>query len=70
MAPVRHDARLPEGPDLQVQVPVAPGNSGGGAFDDGGHLVGLMDGMLETLPGEGFFVPVEVIRPFLKASHL
>jgi S1-C subfamily serine protease len=70
MAPVRHDARLPDGPDLQVQVPVAPGNSGGGAFDDEGHLVGLMDGMLETLPGEGFFVPVEVIHAFLKASHL
>jgi hypothetical protein len=24
----------------------------------------------QACPGEGFFVPVEVIRPFLKASHL
>ena len=57
-------------PFLQLQVPISGGNSGGGAFDDAGQLVGIADMILTTLPGQGFFVPVQVIRPFLKRSHV
>lgn len=53
---------------LQVQVPITPGSSGGGAFDDEGHLVGVADKFVPRLPGEGFFVPVESIHAFMAAS--
>jgi S1-C subfamily serine protease len=56
--------------DLQVQCPIAPGSSGGGAFDAGGELVGVADLHVHGLDGEGFFVPVEVIVPFLQKSHV
>lgn len=57
------------GPVLQVQAPIYFGNSGGGAFDDDGQLVGICS-FGTRLPGEGFFVSVETINAFTLASHL
>lgn len=53
-----------KGPYLQLEVPIYYGNSGGGAFDDAGQLIGIADFMLK-LPAEGFFIPAESIREFL-----
>jgi Trypsin-like peptidase domain len=52
------------GPYLQLEVPIYYGNSGGGAFDDNGELIGIADFMMR-MPSEGFFIPVDPIRAFL-----
>lgn len=57
------------GPYLQLEVPIYFGNSGGGAFDDAGQLIGIADFMLK-LPSEGFFIPVDPIRTFLIDSDV
>lgn len=53
-----------QGPYLQVQVPAYYGNSGGGAFDAYGKLIGMAD-LLNGIPSETLFVPVDPIRNFL-----
>lgn len=55
-----------EGPVLQLQVPAYFGNSGGGAFNSSGELVGMADFLSESIPNCVFFIPVDVIRDFLK----
>lgn len=67
---LRTDSRLPRSPLMQVQCPVVRGNSGGGAFDEGGQLVGIADLQVHQLEGEAFFTPVEVIVLFLQKSHV
>ena len=57
------------GPYMQAQVPVYFGNSGGGAFDSYGKLVGIAD-MLPGLPAEGLFVHLDNIRGFLQDQNL
>ena len=57
------------GPYLQVQIPVTYGNSGGGAFDSYGKLIGIAD-KLPPLPGEGLFIPVETLRSFLQLQGI
>jgi serine protease Do len=52
------------GPFLQVEAPVYFGNSGGGAFNDRGELVGIASFLLR-LPGEGFFIGRESMHAFL-----
>jgi hypothetical protein len=58
-----------DGPYLQIQAPIYFGNSGGGAFNDVGELIGIAD-FTSKLPGEGFFIPVVSLRSFLVAQHL
>jgi hypothetical protein len=53
------------GPFLQLQVPIYFGNSGGGAFDGSGELIGIADFLMRDVPGEGFYIPVESIKKFL-----
>ena len=53
-----------EGPFLQVEAPVYFGNSGGGAFNAYGELVGMADFLMD-MPGQAFFVPVDTLRAFL-----
>ena len=55
---------------LDIQVPITHGNSGGGAFDDEGRLVGVCDLGFSDMPGQGFFVSVEMVHAFLRASGL
>lgn len=57
------------GPFLQLQVPAYYGNSGGGAFDSSGKLIGMAD-QLVGLPGEALFVPVETLRSFLQMQGI
>ena len=53
-----------EGPFLQIEAPVYHGNSGGGAFDQDGHLIGIADFIMET-PDMGFFICLDNIRAIL-----
>lgn len=46
---------------LQIAAPVYYGNSGGGAFDDDGNLIGIAS-FISRMPCMGFFVHYEVIQ--------
>jgi V8-like Glu-specific endopeptidase len=59
-----------QGPYLQLQVPISHGNSGGGAFNERGELIGIADLIDPGLVGEGWFIPAESIASFLKDSHI
>lgn len=50
---------------LQVSAPIWSGNSGGGAFDQAGSLVGIASFMRPSVPSMGFFVHRNVILTFL-----
>jgi S1-C subfamily serine protease len=50
---------------LQIEGAVSHGNSGGGAFNDAGRLVGVASFMVENLNGTGFFVHRDTVRDFL-----
>ena len=50
---------------LQLDVIVHPGNSGGGAFDSEGRLVGICSFLIADQPGLSFFVGPDLINPFL-----
>lgn len=56
------------GPMLQLQVPAFYGNSGGGAFNQYGQLIGVTD-LLPQLPAESMYVPVETIKHFLQGAR-
>ena len=50
---------------LQVQAPIYYGNSGGGAFDESGALVGVCSMRSTQIPDLGLFVAPEEISAFL-----
>lgn len=58
-----------EGPWMQVSAPVYFGNSGGGAFNDYGELIGLAD-WIKRAPDVSFFIHVETLRSFLQDNHI
>lgn len=60
--PVESDGK--RGPYMQVAGEVFKGNSGGGAFNDRGELVGIASFMIPA-PNECFFVHVQSIKTFL-----
>jgi len=64
--PLPDDMKNRAGPFLQLEVPAYYGNSGGGAFNNAGELVGMADFLSAGIPDCVFFVPVESIRTFLK----
>lgn len=51
---------------LQVSAPVWLGNSGGGAFDDNGQLVGICSWVTRKAPNVSFFIHRDEIENFLK----
>jgi S1-C subfamily serine protease len=53
-----------KGPWMQVASPMYYGNSGGGAFNDYGELVGIAD-WIKDAPEMGFFVHLDTLRSFL-----
>lgn len=55
---------LTTGPWLQVEAPVYFGNSGGGAFDSDGNVVGIAN-FIAPMPDTAFFVDCNIIRKFL-----
>lgn len=54
-----------QGPFLQIASPAWHGNSGGGAFNSDGELIGICD-FLAGAPGEVFFTHLSNIKQFLK----
>jgi S1-C subfamily serine protease len=52
------------GPWMQVSAPIWYGNSGGGAFDAEGSLVGIAS-FKALAPNVAFYVHLETIREFL-----
>ncbi len=54
------------GPFMQVSAPISLGNSGGGAFNMYGHLVGIVS-FVNVAPNTAFYIPLVDIRVFLKS---
>jgi S1-C subfamily serine protease len=57
-------------PTLLVQGPVSPGNSGGGAFDTNGNLVGIASYFSKSMGSMSFFVHRDGILRFLRSAHM
>lgn len=53
------------GPRMQVSAPIYPGNSGGGAFDANGDLIGIASFKIRGMDDLGFFIGQDLIRAFL-----
>lgn len=53
------------GPFLQVSAPVSFGNSGGGAFNEQGELVGISSFLIRSIPVTAFYIHLDTIRGFL-----
>lgn len=53
-----------EGPFLQVSMPLWHGNSGGGAFNDHGELIGIACFIVEA-PDVGFLISIGTVRQFI-----
>jgi S1-C subfamily serine protease len=51
---------------LQTIVPVAPGMSGGGLFDDQGHLIGIVNSYSSRAPAFSYVIHRDEIDAFLK----
>jgi S1-C subfamily serine protease len=54
---------------MQLEAPINHGNSGGGAFNEKGELVGIASFMM-SMPDSGGFVGLENIRKFLGLKKL
>lgn len=54
---------------LQISSPAWFGNSGGGAFNDAGELVGMTSWISTRAPMMSFFVHRDVIEKFLTKNH-
>lgn len=59
-----------EMPTLQVEAPVSGGNSGGGAFDANGALIGVASYTDGRARGMGFFVHRDAVLRFLKGAKV
>lgn len=54
---------------FQISSPAYFGNSGGGAFDMDGNLIGICSLLLARGPNVVFFIHTDVILNFLRAEH-
>lgn len=54
------------GPWMQVSAPIYLGDSGGGAFNSDGQLVGIVHSMADEIPNVAFCVSIDTIRVFLE----
>ena len=54
---------------IQVSAPVWFGNSGGGAFNDDGELIGIAS-FIRKVPNTAFYVGTEEVRQFLVRNKL
>ncbi|HJU34512.1 MAG TPA: serine protease [Nitrososphaera sp.] len=61
---------------IQVQAPIAHGNSGGPALDSSGRVVGIATfgsidpSTLQEAPGFNFLVPVSIIKDYLNRANV
>jgi S1-C subfamily serine protease len=53
---------------FQISAPIWKGNSGGGAFDDNGNLIGISSWIMTDAPLTSFFVHQDPIREILKSD--
>jgi S1-C subfamily serine protease len=53
---------------LQISAPAWFGNSGGGAFDDQGRLLGISSFVSARAPNVAFFVHPNIVKAFVKKS--
>jgi hypothetical protein len=58
------------GPFVQIVAPVWMGNSGGGAFDSEGRLVGIASQIVRSMPNEAMFIHPRTIRTFLDQNEV
>lgn len=63
-----------KGPFLQASAPIYFGNSGGGAFNEYGELVGIASFVMRgsrggLVPNTGFFIHISAIREFVDAVN-
>ena len=63
------DKELLRPPFIQVSAPIWFGNSGGGAFNARGELIGIAS-FLMKVPNTGFFIPASEIRAMLVGQYL
>lgn len=59
-----------DGPFIQVAASVWHGNSGGGAFNSNGELVGIASFLKSDTPAEAFFIHTYTIRNMLCGAHI
>jgi S1-C subfamily serine protease len=63
--------RIEENPDrskqylVHITAPIYMGNSGGGAFDENGNLIGICSFFRKNVPNMSFFVEVKTINKFV-----
>ncbi len=50
----------------QVNMDIQPGSSGSPVFDATGYLAGIVKGRLRGRDGNGFIIPVDAVRDFIK----
>jgi len=55
---------------LQISAPVFYGNSGGGAFNEDGELVGVMSWIRKGGPNLGFFIKYDEVNRFLQHARI
>jgi serine protease Do len=55
-------------PTLQIGAAFSRGNSGGGAFDSSGRLIGVASYVEGNTNGMGFFVHRDAVRAFLRGA--
>lgn len=55
---------------VHITAPIYMGNSGGGAFDSNGNLIGICSFFRPAVPNMSFFVDAESIKYFLDSSIL
>lgn len=69
---LQHDGMTEiDGPFLQASILITNGDSGGGLFDDRGHLVGIISFMNKGEPAlGGFAIPLDTLRGFMAGQHL
>lgn len=55
---------------MHITAPIGPGNSGGGAFNEGGELIGICSFISTSIPMASFFVGPREIRKFLHDNQV
>ncbi len=70
LKPEEEEKEVPMRDVLHLTAMIAGGNSGGGAFNDRGELVGICSFMIPSAPGASFFVPENLIKEFLQEEFV